>query len=62
MGSADDDDELGPERPKPAYQVSHPTLAWESRTETVRAKRRRRETMNQIPKNQTIAKSVTASF
>ena len=38
MGSADDDDELEPERPKPAYQVSHPTLAWELRTETIRAK------------------------
>jgi len=38
MGSADDDDEREPKRPKPAYQVSHPTLAWESRTETIRAK------------------------
>jgi hypothetical protein len=38
MGSADDDDELEPKRPKPTYQVSHPTLAWESRTETIRAK------------------------
>ena len=38
MGSADDDDELEPKRPKPAYQVSHPTLPWESRTETIRAK------------------------
>ena len=38
MGSADDDDELEPKRPKPVYPVSIPTLAWESRTETLRTK------------------------
>jgi hypothetical protein len=38
MGSADDDDDLELKRPKPAYPVSHPTLAWEPRTDIMRAR------------------------
>jgi hypothetical protein len=37
MGSADDDDELEPKRPRPVFPVSHLTLAWESRTDIIRA-------------------------